>query len=93
MKSQHWAVSILGVVGIVGIVLLPVVAPEDSEKLLVILVGFLTTATVGLLNGQKQDEANRKLDQIDGRLNGELDRRIEAAIERALEKWTGTPRA
>jgi hypothetical protein len=87
--AHIWSVTILGVVGVAGIIGLEVAAPNDSEKLLVILVGFLAPTVAALLNGQKQVEANAKLDRIDGRLNGELDRRIEAAIERALEKWTG----
>lgn len=79
--TSIWAVVILGVVGVVGIVALELAAPASSEKLQIILVGFLAPTVAALLNGQK-------LDKIDGRLNGELDGRIEAAVNRAMERWT-----
>lgn len=74
------AYTVLGVAGIAGVVALQVAAPDDSEKLLVIMVGLITTILL-------------KLNSVSGQLNGELDKRIEDAVERALEKWTRHPRA
>lgn len=74
------AYTVLGVAGIVGVVALQVAAPDDSEKLLVIMVGLITTILL-------------KLNSVSGQLNGELDKRIEDAVERALEKWTRHPRS
>lgn len=70
------AYTILGVAGIAGVVGLEVAAPGDSEKLLVIMVGLITTILV-------------KLNSVSGQLNGELDGRIEQAVERVLDRRDG----
>ena len=81
--SQIWAAALLGVAGVVGLVGLELAAPGESEKVLVILVGFLSPVVVAIMGRQYTDK----------RLNGELDERIEQAISRALDKWTGPPPA
>lgn len=78
-KETVWAFAVMVVAGTAGIVGLAAVGDQQSATLLPLLVGFLAPTITSLLNGQK-------LDKIDGRLNGELDSRIEAAVQRAITK-------
>lgn len=87
-----WAVAIMVVAGTAGVVGLAAVGDTQAATLLPLLIGFLAPTITGLVNVSKQDDASRRLDAIDGRLNGELDARIEAAVDRALQRWTAPPR-
>lgn len=86
-----WAVVILAVSGVVGIIGLEAVASESSDTLLMVIVGFLAPTIAALLNRQTTqqvkaatDNANTKLDKIDHSLNGEFDGRIERIVERVI---------
>lgn len=88
MRQQPWAVAVVIVAGIGGVVGLAAVGDSQADILLPLLIGFLAPTVASLVGVMKQDDASRRLDKIDGRLNGDLDQRIEAAVERALAKWT-----
>lgn len=82
-----WAVTTIVVASIAGIVALAAVGDKDATTLLPLLIGFLAPTVTALINTHKQDVANAKLERIDGRLNGELDKRIAAAVAVALTEY------
>lgn len=89
--STMWAVAFMIAAGTAGVVGLAAVGDNQAATLLPLLIGFLAPTITGLVNVSKQDDASKRLDSIDGRLNGELDSRIEAAVDRALSRWTSPP--
>lgn len=93
MKSGHaiWAIAVIVATGTAGIVALAAVGDGQADILLPLLIGFLAPTVASLIGISKQDDTTKRLDSIDGRLNGELDARIEQAVERVLARWTSPP--
>jgi len=79
-----WAVTVIVVASIAGIVALAAVGDKDATVLLPLLIGFLAPTVTALVAAQKAGENTQVLQRIDGRLNGELDTRIEHAVAKAL---------
>lgn len=79
-----WAVTVIVVASIAGIVGLAAVGDKDAQVLLPLLIGFLAPTVTALVAASKASENTQVLQRIDGRLNGELDARIEAAVAKAL---------
>lgn len=90
-QGNIWAIAVMVVAGVAGVVALAAVGDREAATLLPLLIGFLAPTITGIVGMNKADANSAKLDKLDGRLNGELDARIEAAVERALSKWTQPP--
>lgn len=87
-RYNAWPVAVMVIAAVAGVVGVVAVGDDQSSVLLPILVGFLAPTIASVVNLNRTDETNKRLTNIDGRLNGDLDQRIEAAVERALSKWT-----
>jgi TctA family transporter len=87
-----WAIAFMVAAGTAGVVALAAVGDNQAEILLPLLIGFLAPTVTGLVGMSKTEDATKRLDSIDGRLNGDLDARIEAAVERAVSRWTAPPK-
>ena len=79
-----WAVTVIVVASIAGVVALAAVGDKDAATLLPLLIGFLAPTIASLVAANKAGESAAVLSRIDGRLNGELDKRIEDAVAKAL---------
>lgn len=82
-----WAVTIMVLAGVAGIVAMDLWASDAGEGNLPLLIGFLAPTIAGLLAASKASENTAALKSIDGRLNGELDQRIEEAVWKALHTY------
>jgi len=82
-----WAVAVIVVASIAGIVALAAVGDKDAATLLPLLIGFLAPTVTALVAAQKAGENTQVLQKIDGRLNGQLDTRIEEAVWKALHQY------
>lgn len=86
--AQHiWAVAVIVVASIAGIVGLAAVGDKDAQVLLPLLIGFLAPTVTALVAAQKASDNSHVLQRIDGRLNGELDQRIGDAVQKALREY------
>ena len=85
--NHIWAVTLIVVASIAGIVALAAIGDKDAATLLPLLIGFLAPTVTALVAAQKAGENTQVLQKIDGRLNGELDRRISAAVQVALREY------
>lgn len=86
-RNSIWAVTIIIVASITGIVALAAVSNGDEEKLLPLLIGLIAPTIASLIAAEKADANNATLSRIDGRLNGELDNRIATAVTQALHEY------
>jgi len=86
-KQTIWAVAVMVVAGVAGIVALAAVGDDQSATLLPLLIGFLAPTITGLVAADKASQNSSTLQRIDGRLNGELDARISAAVASALHEY------
>jgi len=95
MKSGGaiWAVTVIVVASIAGIVALAAVGDKDATVLLPLLIGFLAPTVTALVAAQKAGENTQVLNRIDGRLNGELDGRIGDAVQKALREYHAATQA
>lgn len=84
--SLVWAITILGVAGVMGMIGIEATSSGDTEKLLIILVGFLAPTVASLVSAIKSDATEKGLKSVNNQLNGGLDTRMEAAMERVLAK-------
>ena len=82
-----WAVTVIVVASIAGIVALAAVGDKDAATLLPLMIGFLAPTLTALIAANKAAENSATLTRIDGRLNGELDKRISAAVKAALTDY------
>ena len=82
-----WAVTVIVVASIAGIVGLAAVGDKDAATLLPLLIGFLAPTITALVAASKAQENTNVLQRIDGRLNGELDQRIAEAVKAALHQY------
>lgn len=89
MKQSQtiWAVTVIVVASIAGIVALAAVGDKDAATLLPLMIGFLAPTLTALIAAQKAQENSATLTRIDGRLNGELDTRIATAVKAALTDY------
>lgn len=91
--AQHiWAVTLIVVASIAGIVALAAVGDKDAATLLPLMIGFLAPTITALVAAQKAGENSHVLQRIDGRLNGELDKRIGDAVQKALREYHAATR-
>lgn len=89
MNTSAWlvgAIAVISVTGVVGMVGLELAGSGDTEKLLIILVGFLAPTVASLVSAIKSDATEKGLKSVNNQLNGGLDTRMEAAMERVLAK-------
>lgn len=86
-SATVWAVTVMVLAGVAGIVAIDLWAADSGEGNLPLLIGFLAPTIAGLLAATKASENSAALKSIDGRLNGELDRRIEDAVAKALHTY------
>lgn len=91
MAKNIWALTFMVCAATAGIVGLAAVGDTEAATLLPLMIGFLAPTITGIITVSKADVTTEKLNQIDGRLNGDLDARIESAVERALARWTQPP--
>lgn len=84
-------VTIMSTVVVIGAIVLAGVSEEDVTPLVTVLLGFLATATMALVNMLKTAEvaqgtkaSGEKLDEIKTALNGGFEDRIAAVVERVL---------
>lgn len=87
-----WAVAVMVVAGVAGIVALAAVGDDQSATLLPLLIGFLAPTITSLIAADKASANQAALTRIDGRLNGELDARISAAVKAALTDYHAATR-
>lgn len=85
--SVIWAVTVIVVASIVGIVSLAHIGDKDAQTLLPLLIGFLAPTIASLVAASKSEETKAGLTRIDSRLNGELDKRIQVAVKEALTTY------
>jgi len=91
-RGSVWAVAVMVVAGVAGIVALAAVGDSQAATLLPLLIGFLAPTVTGLIAADRASENSSTLKKIDGRLNGELDGRISEAVTRALREYHGATR-
>lgn len=95
MTNSAWlvgAIAIISVTGVLGMVGLEIAGSGDTEKLLIILVGFLAPTIASLVSAIKSDATEKGLKSVNSQLNGSLDRRMEEAVERVMAKQSATRR-
>ncbi len=92
VRGSIWAVAVMVVAGVAGIVALAAVGDDQSATLLPLLIGFLAPTITGLIAMEKTEKATQTLTRIDGRLNGELDQRIAEAVRVALTEYHAATR-
>lgn len=86
-RGSIWAVAVMVVAGVAGIVALAAVGDSQAATLLPLLIGFLAPTVTGLISVDKATSNETTLRRIDGRLNGELDGRISQAVKAALREY------
>ena len=86
-RGSIWAVAVMVVAGVAGIVALAAVGDQQAATLLPLLIGFLAPTITGLMAAEKAGANETTLRRIDGRLNGELDTRIATAVKAALHEY------
>jgi TctA family transporter len=91
-RNSIWAVAVMVVAGVAGIVALAAVGDSEAATLLPLLIGFLAPTVTGLIAADKASANETTLKRVEGRLNGELDRRISEAVTRALTEYHGATR-
>ena len=82
-----WAIAVMVVAGVAGIVALAAVGDSQAATLLPLLIGFLAPTVTGIIAADKAAQNGTTLERIDGRLNGELDGRIASAVKAALTEY------
>lgn len=95
MNTSAWlvgAIAVISVTGVVGMVGLELAGSGDTEKLLIILVGFLAPTIASLVSAIKSDATEKGLKSVNSQLNGSLDRRMEEAVARVMAKQEKQPR-
>jgi hypothetical protein len=86
-SGSIWAITVMVIAGVAGIVALTAVGDDEATILLPLLIGFLAPTVTGLIAADKAGQNSTQLKEINGRLNGELDRRIGEAVTTALHEY------
>lgn len=85
-NATIWAVAIIAVAGVMGLVGLSLTGDDNqAQPMMVVLVGFLGSTVAALVAASKADTAVSGVQQLNTRMNGEMDQRMEEAALRVMQ--------